>query len=63
MNDVDDPIVCVCARVGEDALMRVIREGARTVAEVRNRCRTSRGCGSCTADIEDLIEAVERAPS
>ena len=37
--------------------MRSIASGARTVAEVTDRCRAGGGCGGCHGRLQALIEA------
>ncbi|WP_019633414.1 (2Fe-2S)-binding protein [Actinomadura atramentaria] len=55
MND-DDPVVCVCREVTEDAIVALIRAGHRSVAEIRAASGASGGCGGCADDIAELVE-------
>jgi NifU-like protein len=55
----DTPLVCTCFAVSEGRIKRVIRENALTTAEeVTNYIKAGGGCGSCLADIDDLLAEV-----
>jgi NifU-like protein len=62
-NEADDdtPLVCTCFAVSEGRIKRVIRENALTTAEaVTNYIKAGGGCGSCLADIDELLAEVAR---
>ena len=48
--------VCICARVRECEIRRVIRAGAHTEEAVGDACDAGTGCGTCLDRIADLIE-------
>jgi bacterioferritin-associated ferredoxin len=49
--------VCHCKAVTDRTVDAVVASGARTVAEVTERCRAGGGCGGCHGLLEALIEA------
>jgi len=52
-------IVCKCFGVTDEKIKRIVRENhLTTVEEVTHYCKAGGGCGSCIAQIEDLIEEV-----
>ncbi|MDZ4876102.1 MAG: hypothetical protein CLLPBCKN_005522 [Chroococcidiopsis cubana SAG 39.79] len=54
-------LVCSCFGISESKIRRVIRENNLTTAEqVTSYVKAGGGCGSCLADIDDLIAAVQR---
>ncbi|MGL4622638.1 Fe-S cluster assembly protein NifU [Chroococcidiopsis sp.] len=56
-------LVCSCFGISETKIRRVIRENNLTTAEqVTSYVKAGGGCGSCLADIDDLIAAVQREP-
>jgi NifU-like protein len=56
-------LVCSCFGISESKIRRVIRENNLTTAEqVTSYVKAGGGCGSCLADIDDLIAAVQREP-
>ncbi|KUL21345.1 (2Fe-2S)-binding protein [Streptomyces regalis] len=58
MPDADDPLICLCRRVRESAILAAADQGCRTLADVRDRTEANTGCGDCAADIEELLESV-----
>jgi NifU-like protein len=57
--DDDSPLLCTCFAVSEERIKRVIRENTLTTAEeVTNYIKAGGGCGSCLADIDDLLAEV-----
>lgn len=58
-EDDDSRLVCKCFAVSQDQIKRVIRENHLTTAEeVTNYIKAGGGCGSCLADIDDLLAEV-----
>lgn len=58
-TDDDSALVCSCFGVSEQKIRRLIRENRLTsVEEVTAYSKAGGGCGSCLAQIEDLIAAV-----
>jgi bacterioferritin-associated ferredoxin len=53
--------VCICHRVRECEIRRVIRSGARSEDSVGEECGAGTGCGTCLDRIADLIDAENRA--
>lgn len=63
-EDDDGALVCTCFGISEARIRRVIAENNLTTAEqVTSYVKAGGGCGSCLADIEDLIAAVQQTPS
>jgi bacterioferritin-associated ferredoxin len=54
--------VCICERVRECEVRKVIRKGARTEESVGDACRAGTGCGMCRDHIGDLIDEEHRTP-
>ena len=54
-------IVCICARVPECELRRVVRAGARTEDAVGDACGAGSHCGTCLDRIESIL--VEESPA
>lgn len=53
-------LICSCFGISEPRIRRVIIENdLSTVEEVTNYVKAGGGCGSCLAEIEDLIAAVQ----
>lgn len=48
-------IVCLCKGVSCSTVRRAIDEGAFDVASVGRACAAGTDCGSCHAQIEDLV--------
>ncbi len=58
-TDDDSALVCSCFGVSEQKIRRLIRENHLTsVEEVTAYSKAGGGCGSCLAQIEDLLAAV-----
>lgn len=54
-------VVCTCFGVTEDEIERVVRENNLvTVEQVTNYCKAGGGCGSCRADIEEIIKRIQK---
>ncbi|PPS44854.1 Fe-S cluster assembly protein NifU [Chroococcidiopsis sp. TS-821] len=54
-------LICSCFGISESKIRRVIQENNLTTAEqVTNYVKAGGGCGSCLADIDDLIAAVTK---
>ena len=54
-------IVCICARVAECELRKVVRAGAHTEDAVGDACGAGAHCGTCLDRIEDII--VQESPA
>jgi bacterioferritin-associated ferredoxin len=50
--------VCSCAAVTEDTVDATIRDGARTIEELGERCAAGTGCGGCHPALAELLAAV-----
>lgn len=49
--------VCYCFQVYEETILQIIREHkVNSVEELRRYCRAGMGCGTCTFDLEEIIE-------
>jgi NifU-like protein len=58
-EDDDSPLVCKCFAISQGQIKRVIRENHLITAEqVTNYVKAGGGCGSCLADIDDLLAEV-----
>jgi NifU-like protein len=62
-EDHEGTLVCSCFAITENKIKRVIRENKlKTAEEVTNYVKAGGGCGSCLADIDDLIASVYETP-
>ena len=50
-------LVCHCNGVSDRTVRRVVREGARTVAEVGHACGAGTCCRGCSGSIGKIIHA------
>jgi NifU-like protein len=58
-EDDDSPLVCKCFAVSHGQIERVIRDNHLTTAEeITNYIKAGGGCGSCLADIDDLLAQI-----
>jgi NifU-like protein len=58
-DDDDSPLVCKCFAISQGQIKRVIRENHLTTAEeVTNYVKAGGGCGSCLANIDDLLAEI-----
>jgi NifU-like protein len=66
-DDDEGTLICKCFGVTEPRVRRVIRSKTTctTVEQVTNYIKAGGGCGSCLADIEDmmLLDSAERSPT
>lgn len=49
-------LLCHCLVVEEAEVRRVIRQGARTLEDIADRCEAGTGCGSCRAPISVVLD-------
>lgn len=62
-EDHEGALVCSCFAITENKIKRVIKENnLKTAEEVTNYVKAGGGCGSCLADIDDLIVSVYETP-
>ncbi|MCF8479687.1 MAG: molybdopterin-dependent oxidoreductase [Rhodospirillum sp.] len=47
--------VCSCMRVGEQTILAAIAQGAATVDTIATRTQAGTGCGSCRAEIGEIL--------
>ncbi|WP_193195413.1 Fe-S cluster assembly protein NifU [Nostoc sp. MG11] len=60
-DDDEGALVCSCFGISESKIRRVILENNLTDAEqVTNYVKAGGGCGSCLANIDDIIKAVQQ---
>jgi bacterioferritin-associated ferredoxin len=48
--------VCICSRVRESEVRRVVREGSETEDAVGDACGAGTGCGTCLDRICEIID-------
>lgn len=59
-DDDESPLICKCFGVTEGRIKRIIRDNHLTTAEqVTNYIKAGGGCGSCLADLDDLVAEVQ----
>ncbi|MGQ4648166.1 Fe-S cluster assembly protein NifU [Lyngbya aestuarii] len=62
-EDDEGSIVCTCFATSEAKIKRVIRENnLKTTEEVTNYIKAGGGCGSCLADIDELVAEANSMP-
>ncbi len=60
-DDDEGALVCSCFGISESKIRRIVIENQLTDAEqVTNYVKAGGGCGSCLANIDDIIRAVEK---
>ncbi|MBR8835541.1 MAG: Fe-S cluster assembly protein NifU [Stigonema ocellatum SAG 48.90 = DSM 106950] len=60
-DDDEGGLVCTCFGISETKIRRVIRENNLiTAEEVTNYVKAGGGCGSCLANIDDIITSVQK---
>ena len=47
--------VCICNGLTERDVLRAVRDGASTVAEVHRISRTAPMCGNCTVRLREIL--------
>jgi NifU-like protein len=63
-DDDESPLICQCFGVTEHRIKRVIRDNHLTSAEaVTNYIKAGGGCGSCLAELDDLVAEVYETPT
>ncbi|TVR11390.1 MAG: Fe-S cluster assembly protein NifU, partial [Phormidium sp. GEM2.Bin31] len=63
-DDDESPLICQCFGVTETRIKRVIRDNHLTTAEeVTNYIKAGGGCGSCLAELDDLVAEVYESPT
>jgi NAD(P)H-nitrite reductase large subunit len=50
-----DMIVCFCHGVIDGEIREAIRQGANTLALIKEKTRASTGCGGCTCEVERIL--------
>lgn len=50
-------LICLCHPTSDRDVDAIIDEGARTVAEIGQRCGAGTGCGSCLEELRDRLAA------
>ena len=51
----EDRTICFCHNVPRSELLRAIRAGAVTIAEIQARTKASTGCGGCECDVLEIL--------
>ncbi|MDO5619097.1 FAD-dependent oxidoreductase [Kocuria sp.] len=52
-----DTVVCRCAGVTRGAITAAMDDGASDVAQVRTATRACSGCGTCTREVQELLDS------
>jgi bacterioferritin-associated ferredoxin len=53
----DTVLVCICHPTSDRDVESVIDDGARTVAEIGQKCGAGTGCGACVDELRDRLSA------
>lgn len=56
-------MVCVCKRVSEARIRKVVASGADSFEEVQHLTNCSTGCGTCEGAVRELLEKIQQARS
>jgi NAD(P)H-nitrite reductase large subunit len=51
----DEILVCFCHGVPEPVIRQAIKDGAKTLEDVKKATRASTGCGGCTCEVERIL--------
>jgi bacterioferritin-associated ferredoxin len=49
-------IICLCEGVSEREVNQAIKEGARSIRDIRRACGAGGGCGGCHDQLLELLE-------
>ncbi|MGL4292985.1 MAG: (2Fe-2S)-binding protein [Bacteroidales bacterium] len=49
--------ICYCMKVDRETIVKAIKAGAVTVADIEDKTGAAGGCGRCQGKIQDLIVA------
>lgn len=49
-------IICLCARVSDRSLSKIIIEGATSIESIQKQCGAGTACGSCVGIIHSYLE-------
>lgn len=64
MSEDPDRTVCFCHCVSYAELVKAIRSGSQTLADVQLNTRASTGCGGCECEVLEILEAeLARVPA
>lgn len=53
----DDDLICICMTVTRGEIKNAIREGHRSIDELRNTLFCCTGCGTCEGRVRAILEA------
>ena len=51
-----DTIVCFCYSITRGEIREAIRNGAKTIEEIRAQTLANTGCGGCEWEVQELLE-------
>ncbi|AEV87108.1 Nitrite reductase [Actinoplanes sp. SE50] len=57
MNEMDDPLICICQQVSEKEIEAALAQGHCSLEAIRAATGANTGCGDCAPDIEELLLA------
>ena len=52
-------LICSCFQVGEQVIVKAIKNGARSAEQLGQRLKCGTNCGSCIPELSQLINATE----
>lgn len=53
----DDDLICICMTVTRGEIKEAIRNGARSVDELKSTLFCCTGCGTCQSRVEAILES------
>ena len=53
-------VICICEDARDRQIKAAIRNGAKTIDEIRAACGAGSGCGSCHHFIEKILRATSK---
>ncbi|MEG1617415.1 MAG: (2Fe-2S)-binding protein [Bacteroidales bacterium] len=53
-------MICRCMKVDRDTIVKAVKEGAVTVADVNDKTGAAGGCGRCQNSILEVIASVKK---
>jgi nitrite reductase (NADH) large subunit len=62
-DDDSERTVCFCHCVSYAELVKAIRAGHRTLADIQLETRASTGCGGCESEVLEILEAELAKPA
>jgi NAD(P)H-nitrite reductase large subunit len=57
-TDNPDDKICFCYNISRSTIEKAIREGAKTIEEIRKQTQANTGCGGCEQEVRQILEKI-----